>query len=493
MGLPGGSPLIELEDVRVVLGGETVLEAVSWQLREGEHWLVSGPNGAGKTTLLRVIRGDQPIVHGIGRRRYNLVGDDDSPATVKARIGYLSPEFHERLLRLELPLTARELILGGLHGTLYLAGSPTRQERERALQLAEMLELTSILEAPMIELSFGQLRRTLLARALANSPRVLVLDEFAHGIDRHSRALIQEALTQAVREGTALVLATHRSDELPPAMTHELRLNAGRVLASGPIARVSHRSAAKLGRNGGVGANGADDGALIVRLENVDVYQEHRRVLHAVNWEIREGQHWLVSGPNGAGKTTLAKLLYGRLRAAYGGTIERFGPHANGSLAEIRRGVALVSDEEQLRQDWNIPVEAVVASGFFHSVGVMQAPTIEQMRTVRALLDDFELTHLRRRPFLELSFGQRRIVLVARALVRKPRLLILDEALNGLDREVRASVLRRIESLAAEECSVVVIGHHEADVPEWIENELRIENGRIAFSGRRALRLSSGA
>ena len=480
----GRAPLIELDGISVVLGGKTVLESISWRLAQREHWLVSGPNGAGKTTLLRVIRGDQPIVYGSGRRIYRLSGSEDALSSAKMQIGYLAPEFHERLLRMELPLTARELILGGLRGTLYLSDPPTRLERERVQDLSEALELSSFLEEPMIELSFGQLRRTLLARAVANKPRVLVLDEFAHGIDRHSRWLIENAIAQAVADGASLIVATHRREELPAAMTHELRLESGRIVSQKPLSGVPRRVVAFIGRNGV--PEEESDGALIVRLEGVDVYQEHRRILHGINWEIREGEHWIVTGANGAGKSTLAKLLYGRLRAAHGGTIERFGSHENVSVSDIRRGVALISDDEQLRYDWSIPVEAVVASGFFQSVGLLQTPSAEQLEVVRRLLEDFGIEDLRRQKFLELSFGQRRLVLLARSLVRIPRLLILDEALNGLDHEVRVRVFRRIESLAAEGASVVIIGHHESDIPEWIENELRLETGRITAMGRRA-------
>ena len=483
-----GLPLIELDSVTVVLSGKTVLDAVSWRLASGEHWLVSGANGAGKTTLLRVIRGDQPIVYGTGRRTYRLLTDEDALSVAKAQIGYMAPEFHERLLRMELPLTARELISGGLRGTIYLLEPPTRAERERVAQLAEMLDLTPILEEPMMELSFGQLRRTLLARALVNKPRVLVLDEFAHGIDRHSRRLIQSAIGQAVAEGASLVVATHRREELPNAISHELQLQSGRVLQQGPISHAPRRPAMLSNVNGSVDRDEQGDGALIVRMEGVDVYQDHHRILRCINWEIREGEHWIVTGPNGAGKTTLAKLLFGRLRAAYGGTIERYGSHENVSIEQIRRGVALISDDEQLRYDWSIPVDAVIASGFFGSVGLLQTPTTEQMETVRQLLEDFGIAHLRRQKFLELSFGQRRLVLLARSLVRKPRLFILDEALNGLDHDVRVRVFRRIESLAAEGTSVVIIGHHETDVPEWIANELRLEAGRISAIGRRALK-----
>jgi molybdate transport system ATP-binding protein len=475
--------MIELRDVRVILGGKIVLDDINWTLRSGEHWLLSGPNGSGKTTFLRVVRGDQPIAHGAGRRIFRLSGspEADALASAKSRIGYLSPELHERMLRMELPLSTRELILGGLEGTLYLAAPATETQHERVATLAERLGLTAILDEPMIELSFGQLRRALLARALASAPRVVVLDEFAHGVDRRSRRVIADALSEAIREGSALVVATHRREELPREITHELRLKEGRIAETGALSKVPLRARSESSRNG---SPARDATAAILRLENVDVFQEHRAVLRSIDWEIRGGEHWHVSGPNGAGKSTLAKLLYGRLRTAYGGAIERFGSRANTSVAKIRRDVALISDDEQLRYDWNIPVESVVVSGFFASVGLLREPSSEQREAARRLIEDFGLEPLARARFLELSFGQRRLVLVARALVRTPKLLILDEALNGFDEDARERILRRVRELAVNGTSVVMIGHHQSDIPAWIDNELRLEEGRVVFKGR---------
>jgi len=477
----GDLPLIDLRDVRVMLGRRTVLDNVSWQLRAGEHWLISGPNGAGKTTLLRVIRGDQPIAYGTGSRTYCLEGHEpDALAAAKAKIGYLAPELHERLLRMELALDVRQLILGGVHGTLYLSEPASAQERARVQLLAERLGIARLLDEPMNELSFGQLRRALLARALASTPRVVVLDEFAHGIDRQSREIIAQTLAEAVKEGTSLIIATHRREELPPAITHELRLEGGRVASAGTFAKPPMKNDA---RNGKVIANA--NGEIILKLEDVDVYQEERHALRGVSWEVRAGEHWYVSGPNGAGKSTLAKLLYGRLRTAYGGRIERDGSYENVSIAQIRRSVSLISDDEQLRYDWSIPVHDVIVSGFYASVGLMRRPSADQLATARRLIRDFGIEHLAQQPFLELSFGQRRFVLVVRALVRTPRLLILDEAMNGFDRDVRARILRRVEELAQDGTAVVMIGHHESDIPDWIENELRLEEGRIAAIVRR--------
>jgi len=468
---PIASPLVELTGAHVALGGEIVLRDITWALRPGEHWLVSGSNGAGKTTLLRVVRGELPIVHGAGTRTYNLAGDGDTLATAKARIGYLSPELHERLLRMELPLTVRELITGGIAGALYLAQRPTFEQRRAVEQQAESVGLSALLEEPMLELSFGQLRRALLARALASKPRLLVLDEFAHGLDRKSRDLIFDTLARISNE-TSLVVATHRREELPHDITHELRLAGGRVERQGEFVATAPATRAGTALDGAPPRTSSEPP--VVKLQNVDVYVERRRVLRDLSWEIRAGERWLVSGENGSGKTTLAKLLYGRLRAAHGGVVERYGDAGSVSVAELRRTVALISDDEQLRYDWNDSIETVVASGYFASVGLMQKPTPEQIEGARRLIADFGLEDLRERRFLQLSFGQRRLVLVARALVRTPRLLILDEALNGFDADARRRILGRVEELANSGTAIVMIAHHESDVPDWVDKELQL-------------------
>jgi molybdate transport system ATP-binding protein len=296
-------------------------------------------------------------------------------------------------------------------------------------------------------------------------------------LDSGSRRAIDAALTAAAEAGTSLVIATHRTREVPAPITHELRIEKGRTARSGP-----YRSAAPASTAGRAPAPAAAQRPVLVRLRRVDVYPDGdgRRALENIDWEIRAGEHWAISGPNGAGKSTLAKLLFGRLRAAYGGSVERFGVRGRASVAEIRRDVALLSDDEQLRYDWSIPVDAVIASGFFDSVGLLQRPSAEQREQVARLCDEFEIAHLAQRKFLELSFGERRMVLTARALVRVPRLLVLDEALSGFDAHARALVLHRVEELAAQGTSVVMIGHDEGDIPAWIVNRLRLEDGRIA-------------
>ncbi len=224
----------------------------------------------------------------------------------------------------------------------------------------------------------------------------------------------------------------------------------------------------------------------VIRLRGVDVFIDGEPVLAEIGWTLGAGERWLVSGPNGAGKSTLAKLLYGRLRAAYGGSVERYGSDENHSVERIRNDVALLSDDEQLRYDWSIPVASVIASGFFQSVGLLREPDDAQRALAAELAREFGIEHLLQRRFLELSFGERRMVLVARALVRVPQLVILDEALSGFDRSSRERIMRRVEQLAESGSAVVFIGHDAGDVPPWIDRELKLEGGRIASAGPRA-------
>ena len=219
--------LIELTGVRVTLGGKVVLRDIDWQLREGEHWVVTGPNGAGKSTFLRVVRGDQRVDAETGKRTYRICTDDDDVGTARSRIGFLSPELQERLLRMQLPLSARELIAGGIDGTLYLASPPSREQQGKVDALASALGIESILERTPGELSFGQFRRVLLARALVADPKVLVLDEFAHGIDRSTRATLNATLEGAAAGGTSLVVSAHRLQDLPASLGFELRIERG--------------------------------------------------------------------------------------------------------------------------------------------------------------------------------------------------------------------------------------------------------------------------
>jgi molybdate transport system ATP-binding protein len=470
--VPPAEPLVELDRVGVTRHGLPVLSEITWALNSGEHWALTGANGAGKSTLLRLVRGELwPDPGGI--RRYHFT--DAGPIGALASIAYVSPEQQERHRRLNFALTGRDVIASGLFGEDYVPRELSAEQGATVDALIAELDLRSPAQADARTLSHGTLRRILLARALAGAPRILLLDEFASGLDARARTALL-ALLDRIAGRTTLVCASHRADHLPRCVSRELHLRDGRIA---PPHAPRHRPRFALSEAAPPATAAPRP---LVRIADADVVLDGNAVLHAIDWTISPGEHWVIRGPNGAGKSTLARLLAGTAPAVLGATIERFGQTRH-VLDELKTRVVLLSDETQTAYDRNETAAAVIASGFFSSVGLYAQLDAAQQARVGELLERFELGALAGRPFLRLSFGERRRVLIARALVREPAIFIADEATEGLDPAVRTAFLELLDDLARRGTTLVLVAHDDA-LPHAITHELRLERGRIVARGR---------
>jgi molybdate transport system ATP-binding protein len=515
--------LIRLEGVNVALNGQRVLHDVSWELRRGENWAVLGPNGAGKSTFLRLLRGEVwPAPADGGVRLYNFDGRPTaSPIGVKRRMAIVSAEQQQRYLRVHgrnygddfhAPrITAREIVFTGLLDSELVTRRPTPAEAERVTHTLCAVGLDALADVPFDKLSQGQLRKTLIARALISQPDVLILDEVGVGLDAHSRRALLDMIQQVAEQGTQVLMTSHRRDELLPAITHVMELKHGRIAA----VRRRETAAEHHPMTGSADAWQPLDAATIVRrsqasprsspflinITNASVALDEGStvVLHDVTWRMNEGEHWMILGDNGVGKSTLLRLILGELWPAHGGKIERFsydaqitsrnGNHAaasNGlrSVWEIKKRIGYVSCEFQARYHADLTAEQVIASGFFASIGWLQPLTRAQKQRVQEVLAQFDLQPLAKRSILEMSYGQARRVLVARALVNNPRLLILDEAFDGLDANSRAGLITMLEAIARH-TGIILVTHHPADVLPCITHRMVIARGRIASQERR--------
>jgi molybdate transport system ATP-binding protein len=478
---------VQLDNVSVSLSGKRILHGVNWRWRAGESWAVLGANGSGKSTFLRLVAGElHPDPVDGGRRTYGLNGELSTSAVgVRERMAFVSPEQQERYLNIEWVRTGRDVLLTGFHQTDYLYQRLTAEQKAAADKLAEELRLGPLLRRDVQTLSQGEFRRVLIARALLGNPRMLLLDEFTDGLDAAMRATLLAAVQRAAESGTSVLLATHREDELLPALRRRLMLEEGRVAAKG---RREHkggkrgnvqRPTSNAQRSTEVDARSLDvrrsllrpvrplaANSFLFRLRNVSVYLDRKPVLRNLNWEMRSGEHWAITGPNGSGKSTFLKLLLGELHPAVGGTIHRFGETRRHTLWEIRARVGYVGPDLQTAYRDDLTAWEVVASGFFASIGLMDAVTRAQWRRVDEVLAQLSLGDLARENFLRLSYGQRRRVLLARAMVHRPQLLLLDEPLDGLDEVSLCQMRVSLLTLSRARVALVVVTHRKSELPD---------------------------
>jgi molybdate transport system ATP-binding protein len=219
-------------------------------------------------------------------------------------------------------------------------------------------------------------------------------------------------------------------------------------------------------------------GLPLIELTDVDLYVEYRAVLKEVNWQLRRGEHWAVFGANGAGKSSFLKLLYGDLSPALGGTIVRAGCPPGTHIGEWKRRVGLVSPELQTTYLVDVSVLELVASARYSSIGLVDTLTRADERNARKWLEFFELqTFAKRRP-RELSYGQMRRALIARAMAADASILLLDEPLTGLDPAQRSAMKRLLQRVMRRQATVVAAVHHPEDLPRGITHALHLHNRR---------------
>ncbi len=508
-------PLIRLEGVDVAIDGTTILHDLRWSLRRDEHWAVLGGNGSGKSTFLKLIRGElAPAPGGMERRVYGFDGEEQFTAVgIREKIALVSPELQTRYLTQEWSVDAKAVIHSGVGGGDYPYRRLNPVERARCEEVAALLGIVVLLRRNVQELSTGELRKVLIARALAGSPRVLVCDEVCDGLDAKARESLLGALDRVARAGTQLLMTTHRNEEIVPAITHRLVLRSGRIIEGGeardaavrigpterarPHQGIPSQESEKgqprrlqtdadrnpAGLQTSQTAQGSARAKVLVRIERANVFLSERRVLHDINLEIRCGEHWAVLGPNGAGKSTLLKLIVGDLHPALGGSVRRFEFTPENTIWEVKRRISVISPELQSNYRDEVSGLEAIASGFYSSIGLMQKPGRSQLRRASELARALGLGTLLGKSVLRMSYGEFRRILLARALVQRPELLICDEPFDGLDVDGRRRMAATLQVVANSGTNLVLVTHHADDLPGCLTHVLELRSGKIMFQG----------
>ena len=480
---------MSLHAASVRRGGKWVLRDITLRLNAGERWALVGKNGAGKTQLLKLLAGDVwPTPTGREKRIYRLGRREIDLIEAKPRIAYVGAELQDKYTRYGWDLSVRDLIATGLHGTDLLLWPATAAERKRTAATLRACGLGRLAARRFSSLSYGQKRLALLARALVQAPDWLLLDEFYNGLDAVYRRRIDRILDAARAAGQSWIAVTHRAGDVPRGTRGIIELDEGRLrsikaLGRTVVARLARGSGPCLSRrrqspNGAAAGHRHREKPLLLRLDRADLYVDYRPVLLDLNWELRKGQHWAVFGANGSGKTSFLKLLYGDLSPALGGRIERVGFPAGTPISLWKRQVGYVSPELQADYAVDVAIRDLVASGRHASIGLADAPTAQDRRTAARWLRYFRLVSVAGRRPRELSYGQLRRALIARALTGQARILLLDEPLTGLDPRQRAAMKRMLEPLMRKQLTVVIAVHHAEDLPRGMTHGLRLHKRR---------------
>lgn len=219
----------------------------------------------------------------------------------------------------------------------------------------------------------------------------------------------------------------------------------------------------------------------VVKLNKVSIRYDDRTILKELDWTVRRGEKWALSGENGAGKSTLLSLVCADNPQSYACDISLFGRKrgTGESIWEIKKHIGYVSPEMHRAYLKNLPAIEIVASGLHDSIGLYKRPQPEQMAICEWWMDIFGIAELKDKPFLQLSSGEQRLALLARAFVKDPELLILDEPLHGLDTYNRRRVKKIIEAFChRKDKTMIMVTHYESELPGTITDRIFLKRNR---------------
>jgi molybdate transport system ATP-binding protein len=488
---PLSQPLVELAGASLRVGEKLLFRHTDWTFRRGEQWALVGPNGSGKTLFASALAGAVPIVGGEFRLSVDVVEHvsfeqhkllaGDAPAA--ARWFSIEEEAAPHVTELLSQDSVEEINPFEIVTRSRTAARRFAQLQRRVIRL---LGIAPRLRQPVPSLSNGEMRKVLLARALLRHPQLLILDDPFAGLDVRFRKHLKEILEKLIRSRSVhlLLIATH-PDELPRGITHLLRVANCRVveqrrftnrrgresLSSTHALRLSKLPRPKSPTN----KTGAPAGPDLVRLNGVTVRYGDRTILKDVSWVIRRGESWALVGPNGSGKSTLLSLIIGDNPQAYANDVRVFGQRRGDgeSVWELKRRIGWVSPELHLHfPEAQTCLEAVL-SGFEDATGCYRRPTARQRKIARRWLASFGLAGCAGRSFGSLSAGLQRMTLLARALVKEPDLLVLDEPCQGLDAAHRTRLIRTVAALLRH-TTVIYVTHRRDEIPTGINRVLRL-------------------
>lgn len=454
----------------------------------GEHIAIVGPNGGGKSLFVDTLLGKYPLKAG-------TVNYDFSPSetnTVYDNVKYIA--FRDTY--------------GAADANYYYQQRWNAHDQDDAPEVREMLgevkddalkqelfelfRIEPMLDKKIILLSSGELRKFQLTKTLLTAPRVLIMDNPFIGLDAPTRDLLLQLLERlTTMSAVQIVLVLSMMDDVPAFVTHVIpvdRLTVGEKLtreeylhaiAKKPSADSYETLQQRIidlpydGRN--------YDSEEVVRLNKVSIRYGDRTILKELDWTVLRGEKWALSGENGAGKSTLLSLVCADNPQSYACDINLFGRKrgTGESIWEIKKHIGYVSPEMHRAYLKNLPTIEIVASGLHDSIGLYKRPQPEQMAVCEWWMDVFGIATLKDKPFLQLSSGEQRLALLARAFVKDPELLILDEPLHGLDTYNRRRVKKIIEAFChRRDKTMIMVTHYEAELPDTISNRLFLKRNR---------------
>ncbi|ADW16224.1 ABC transporter related protein [Desulfobulbus propionicus DSM 2032] len=431
-----------------------------FRARPGEAWCLVGSNASGLEKLCDLLAGES--------RAYRA-----EALRLPPELGLLSFKGQQSIFEEELRKDDTDFL------NRLDPGTPARAfltDVDAHRELIKLFALDALLDRGYRQLSSGQARKLCLLQQITRGVSFLVLETPYEGLDQASCRELNRVLAGLRVQGMGLLLLVNNTADIPDWCTHVGGLHAGALVVQGPRAQVLDEvrellrrqpplfrvSVAELRDERQMDGNGCDN---LVTLRRGFARYGEIEVFSGLELTINRGDHTLITGPNGCGKSTLLQIITGDHPLCYSNDLSLFGRRRGSgeSIWEIKRQMGIVSADLHRNHRIAGSALAIVVSGLFDSIGLYTRPNSAQEQLGRRWLARLGLESKAGQPFRRLSYGEQRLLLLARALIKVPRLLILDEPTQGLDESNRLALLDFLAGIAEEELATMLYVSHRPD------------------------------
>ncbi len=478
--------LLEVKDLKLSSAEKKIMNSISFSIKEGERLAIAGPSGSGKSSLIKALAGG----HGAGCVNvFSENGHKPHIVTVSHQhqfknLSNTSSFYYQQRFNScdsDDAITVNEGLLA------------TGAAQETVNETLDLLGIGTLQFTRLIQLSNGEHKRFQIAKAVLQKADWIFLDSPFTGLDKDARRMLNNILEKLISTGINILLVTSVTN-IPQSITHVALLDNGELKEKQARADFEKSNASLLLQHKLPVMNKThlqemppayryEDFSVAIKMVDVNVNYSNKKILENINWVVKKGECWNVSGHNGSGKSTLLSLVTGDNPQAFANDIYLFDRRKGSgeTIWDIKRKIGYVSPELHHYFDAGSPCFEIVASGLFDTIGLFRQLNEKQKSLVHNWMSLMQIENFEKRMFRQLSNGEQRLVLLTRALIKNPPLLILDEPCQGLDAEVSSWFIDSINDICVSmQKTLVYVSHYEQEIPVCVTKVLKLNHGRIA-------------
>ncbi len=478
--------LIKVDNITLRMQQHTLLHNLSLTVNRGEHWLIAGSSGSGKTILLNVLAGLLKPVSGLvainiekphqGREIVLVTAKHHFKDTTNTSNLYYQQRYNSQ------DADQTVTVLQYLQSMITDTTGTWNVDR-----VIDLLMLNKLADKSLIKLSNGETKRLRLASALLSHPAILLLDDPLAGLDYDTQLRFSSLLEEITHSGITIIMAGS-GFEIPSVITHVAVMEHGNIVQTSPADEFEPPQQPK--------ASAASLGLLsdllqqykissyeqIVGMQNVNIKYSNVDVLSDINWSVIPGDRWALFGHNGAGKSTLLSLINGDNPQAYANHIILFDRKRGSgeSIWEIKKKIGFLSPEFYQYFPTDQTALQVVESGYYDTQGLFRPSQPAKAAKALEWLKALQIDQYARHRLKNLPASAQRLCLLARALIKSPDLIILDEPCQGLDKQQRMQFNQLIDAIVEKTgLTLIYVTHYIHELPDCINKVITLQNGRI--------------